>query len=185
VTEGAGEEATAAESTTPGESTAAADGSTRAGESTPAIEAVAASGTAHRVVRTGMPESAEDAAALQGIPLDALLRTIVVRRAADDYLFVLVPAGRRFDWPKLRAHLGVKRMTLPDAEEARSVTGYVRYTITPFGSTHPWPVIVDRSALDQPVVSVGGGVRGVNLHLRPADLVAALGATVADLTTPE
>ncbi len=149
---------------------------------TPAIEAIAAAGVPHRVVRTRVPESAEESAELQGIPLDALLRTIVVRRGSDDYLFVLVPAGRRFDWPKLRAHLGVNRVTLPDAEEAREATGYVRYTITPFGSTHPWPTIVDAAAMSQPIVSVGGGIRGVNLQLAPADLVAALGASVADLT---
>jgi len=152
---------------------------------TPATEAAAASGVAHRVVRTAVPESPEESATLQGIPLGALLRTIVVRRGAEDYLFVLVPAGRRFDWPRLRAHLGVSRLTLPDADEARQVTGYVRYTITPFGATHAWPVIVDASAMSQPVVSVGGGVRGVNLHLAPAELVSALRATVADLTTAE
>jgi len=153
--------------------------------STPAIEAVEQSGRAHRVVRTAVPESAEESAALQGIPLAALLRTIVVRRGTDDYLFVLVPAGRRFDWPKLRAHLGVNRLTLPDAEEARVATGYVRYTITPFGSTRACPVIVDAAAMTEPVVSVGGGIRGVNLHLAPEDLVAVLGASVADLTSPE
>lgn len=150
---------------------------------TPAIEAITAAGIPHRVVRTALPETAEQSAELQGIPVGALLRTIVVRRGADDYLFVLVPAGRRFDWPNLRAHLGVNRVTLPDAEEARSVTGYVRYTITPFGATRAWPVIVDASAMSEAVVSVGGGARGVNLHLAPADLVAALGASVADLTT--
>ena len=153
--------------------------------STPAIEAAAGSGVPHRVVRTALPETPEESASLQGIPLGALLRTIVVRRAADDYLFVLVPAGRRFDWPKLRAHLGVNRLTLPDAEEARSVTGYVRYTITPFGSAHPWPVIVDAAAMSEPVVSVGGGIRGTNLHFAPADLVAVLDAAVADLSAPE
>jgi Cys-tRNA(Pro)/Cys-tRNA(Cys) deacylase len=152
---------------------------------TPATEAIGAAGIPHRVVRTEVPESAEESAALQAIALGALLRTIVVRRAADDYLFVLVPAGRRFDWPKLRAHLGLNRITLPDAEEARAVTGYVRYTITPFGSSRAWPVIVDAAAMSEPVVSVGGGVRGLNLHLAPADLVAALGASVADLTAAE
>ncbi|HET8785869.1 MAG TPA: YbaK/EbsC family protein, partial [Candidatus Limnocylindrales bacterium] len=81
---------------------------------TAATVAIAAAGVPHRVVRTERAASAEEAARLQGIPLAALLRTIVVRRADDDYLFVLVPAGRRFDWPKLRAHLGVRRMTLPD-----------------------------------------------------------------------
>jgi Cys-tRNA(Pro) deacylase len=152
---------------------------------TPATEAIARTGIPHRVVRTAVPETAEESASLQGIPLGALLRTIVVRRGADDYLFVLVPAGRRFDWPKLRAHLGVNRITLPDADEAREVTGYVRYTITPFGATRPWPVIVDASAMAQPVVSVGGGIRGINLHLSPADLVSSLAASVADLTSAE
>jgi Cys-tRNA(Pro) deacylase len=152
---------------------------------TPAIREVEVAGVPHRVVRTGPAASAEEAAQLQGIPLGALLRTIVVRRGDDDYLFVLVPAGRRFDWPKVRAHLGVSRLSLPDANEAQRVTGYVRYTITPFGSTRAWPVVADASILDQPIVSIGGGARGVNLHLAPADLLAALGASVADVSIRE
>ena len=150
--------------------------------STPALDAIAAAGIPHRVVRIEPARSAEEAAERQGIPLRALLRTIVVRRGEDDYLFVLVPAGRRFDWPKLRAHLGVSRMSLPDADEAQAITGYVRYTITPFGSSRPWPVIADSAILDEPLVSIGGGAFGVNLHLAPADLVRALRAEVVDVT---
>jgi Cys-tRNA(Pro)/Cys-tRNA(Cys) deacylase len=153
-----------------------------AAETTPALEAIAATGVAHRVVRTAAAGSAEESASLQGIPLEALLRTIVVRRGADDYVFVLIPAGRQFDWPKVRTELGVKRLSLPDADEAQAATGYVRYTITAFGSTTAWPVLVDQSVMEQPVVAVGGGARGVNLHLAPKDLVVALGATVADLS---
>ena len=152
---------------------------------TPATLAIGTTGLAHRVVRTERAASAEEAAQLQGIPLGALLRTIVVRRGDDDYLFVLVSAGRRFDWPKLRAHLGVRRMTLPDAEEARAATGYERYTITPFGSSRAWPAIVDASVFDEPIVSVGGGAFGVNIHLAPTDLVAALGADVVDVSVGE
>ncbi len=151
-------------------------------EDTPAIKAVDALGVAHRVVRTEPANSAEESAQMQGIPLEALLRTIVVRRGEDDYLFVLVPAGRRFDWPKLRGHLGVSRLSLPDADEAQRVTGYVRYTITPFGSTRAWPVIADAAFMDQPIVAIGGGARGVNLHIAPRDLVATLGAEVADVS---
>ena len=154
-------------------------------DSTPALDAAAALGVDHAVVRTGPANSAEEAAELQGIPLGALLRTIVVRRGEDDYLFVLVPAGRRFDWPKLRSHLGVTRLSLPDADEAQRATGYVRYTITPFGSSHAWPVLADAAILEQPVVSIGGGVRGVNIHLSPAGLVDALDATVIDVSLPE
>jgi Cys-tRNA(Pro)/Cys-tRNA(Cys) deacylase len=150
--------------------------------STPALEALRDSTVAFRVVRTERARSAEESAALQGIPPGALLRTIVVRRGEDDYLFVLVPAGRRFDWPKLRTHLGVRRLTLPDADEARMVTGYERYTITPFGSTTAWPVIVDAAAMGNDVVAIGGGGFGINIHLSPADLVACLGADVVDVS---
>ena len=122
-------------------------------EPTPAIDAVERAGIAFRIVRTERAHSAEESATLQGIPLAALLRTIVVRRGEHDYVFVLVPGGRRFDWPKVRAHLGVKRLSLPDADEAREVTGYERGAITPFGATRAWPVIVDASAADQPRIS--------------------------------
>jgi prolyl-tRNA editing enzyme YbaK/EbsC (Cys-tRNA(Pro) deacylase) len=33
-------------------------------------------------------------------------------------------------------------------------------------------------------VAIGGGARGVNLHLAPTDLVRHLGAAVADVTRP-
>jgi Cys-tRNA(Pro) deacylase len=154
-------------------------------DETPAITAVRDLGVAHRVVRTEPANSAEESATMQSLPLGALLRTLVVRRGEDDYLFVLVPAGRRFDWPRLRRHLKVSRLSLPDADEAQRVTGYVRYTITPFGSTRPWPVIADGALMGQPVVAIGGGARGVNLHMAPEDLVRVLGAEVADVSVPD
>jgi Cys-tRNA(Pro)/Cys-tRNA(Cys) deacylase len=153
--------------------------------STPAIRALEQAGIAFRVVRTQRAGSAEESADLQGIPVDALLRTLVVRRGEDDYLFVIVPAGRRFDWPRLRAHLGVRRLTLPDADEARRATGYERYTITPFGATRAWPVIVDAPTVAQQVVAIGGGDFGVNVHLAPADLVAVLAAEVVEVSEPD
>ena len=152
---------------------------------TRAIEALEATDIAFTVVRTERAHDAQESATLQGIPLGALLRTIVVRRAEDDYVFVLVPGGRRFDWPKIRTYLGVKRLSLPDADEARAVTGYERGAITPFGSTRAWPVIADSSIVGLDLVAIGGGAHGVNLHLGPADLVLALGADVVDVTVPD
>ena len=151
---------------------------------TPAIRAALDAGLGFRVVRTERPSTVEESAALQGIEVGELLRTIVVRRAADDYVFVLVPGGSHIDWPKLRAHLGVKRLSLPDESEAKEATGYERGTITPFGSERPWPVIADASVPRLGRVAIGGGARGVNLHMRAADLVTQLDADVADVTRP-
>ncbi len=154
-------------------------------EETPATRAAREAGVAFEVVRTERPSTTEESARLQGVELDRLLRTIVVRRGADDYVFVLVPGGRQIDWPKLRAHLGVSRMSLPDQDEARRATGYERGAITPFGSVRAWPVVADASIAGRDGVAIGGGARGVNLHLAGDDLIMATQAEVADVTRPD
>jgi Cys-tRNA(Pro)/Cys-tRNA(Cys) deacylase len=152
---------------------------------TPGIMAVRAAGIPFEVMRTQRARSAEESAELQGIELGQLLRTIVVRRGEHDYVFVLTPGGRRIDWGKLRSHLGVRRLSLPDADEARDATGYERGAITPFGASTAWPVIADASMRTDGVVAIGGGAHGVNLHMRAPDLVAATKAEIADVTEPE
>ncbi len=119
---------------------------------------------------------------MQGIELGQLIRTIVVRRGDGDFVFVLVPGGRQIDWKLLRAHLGVSRLSLPDADEARQVTGYERGAITPFGSSGSWPVIADISITRMGRIAIGGGARGVNLHMSADDLIAATHAEVAGVT---
>lgn len=152
---------------------------------TPGLRALAGSDLAFAVVRTQRARSAEESAAFQGIELRRLLRTIVVRRGRDDYVFVLVPGGRQIDWAKLRAHLGVSRLSLPDAEEAKAATGYERGAITPFGSTAAWPVIADATVPELDRVAIGAGGHGINLHLAGPDLVAFLRAQVAEVTKPD
>ena len=152
---------------------------------TPGMRAAEASGIGFEVARTERPSSAEESASLQGMELGQLLRTIVIRRGADDYVFVLVPGGRQIDWPKLRAHLGVKRLSLPSADEAKEATGYERGTITPFGATHAWPVVADAATQGFDVVAIGAGAHGVNLLVDTSALLAVLNADVADVTHPE
>jgi Cys-tRNA(Pro)/Cys-tRNA(Cys) deacylase len=151
---------------------------------TPALRALSGSGLEFAVLRTDRPTSVEESAALQGIAVSQLLRTIVIRRGSEDYVFVLVPGGRQIDWPKLRTALGVKRVSLPHEDEARDATGYERGAITPFGSTRAWPVVADAAVEALERVAIGGGARGVNLHLAPTDLIHHLEATVADVSRP-
>ena len=111
-----------------------------------------------------------------------MTKTLVVRRAEADYVLVLVPGDRAIDWPKLRAHLGQARLSMPDAEEARAATGYERGTITPFGATQRWPVVADTLVAAASLVSIGGGAHGVAINLAGPALVAYLDAAVADVT---
>ena len=152
--------------------------------STPATRALTALGLPHEVVRTQRARDITEAAARRGIPLRALLKTLVVRRGEDDYLFVLVPGDRSIDWSKLRRHLGLRRLSLPDAAEALAATGYERGTITPFGASTAWPVIADASIDTGGTVSIGGGAHGTSVKLAAAAMVEVLKAEIADVTKP-
>ncbi len=147
---------------------------------TPAVRAIAAAGLPHQVVEYGRVASVAEAADARGVDLHDVIKTIVVRRSAGDLLMVLVPGDRVIDWAKLRAVLGVSRMSLADADEAFAATGYRPGTITPFGSATALPVIADAS-LDG-LASIGGGAHGVALNVDATALIAHLGATVADVT---
>ena len=138
----------------------------------------------HTEVRHGPVGSVAEAAAVRGIEVRDLVKTIVVRRGAGDYVFVLVPGDREFSWPKLRALLRTSRLSMPDAETAKAVTGYERGTITPFGAIRPWPVLADASIAGRRI-SMGGGAHGVGVNLLADDMIAALNATVADLTADD
>jgi Cys-tRNA(Pro)/Cys-tRNA(Cys) deacylase len=150
----------------------------------PAIAAAQSAGLEHRVIRHGPVGSLAEAAAVRGVEPADVVKTMVVRRGPDDFLFVLVPGDRAISWPKLRALLGVKRLSMPDASMAREVTGYERGTITPLGATVAWPVVADERILGRQI-SLGSGERGVAIAALADDLVAALDASTADVTDPE
>ena len=148
-----------------------------------ATTAIEATGIAHTVTRHGRVGSLAEAAAARGVQPGDIIKTLVVRRAEDDYLFVLVPGDREISWPKLRALLGVNRLSMPDAAVAREVTGYERGTITPFGSTRAWPVVAD-ATVEGRTISLGAGAHGVAFTADGSDVIRVLDAQVADVTDP-
>jgi Cys-tRNA(Pro) deacylase len=149
-----------------------------------ALDALTAAGIEHRIIRHGHVGSLAEAAEQRGVAIPDVVKTIVVRRGDRDYLFVLVPGDRVISWPKLRTLLGVNRLSMPSAAEAKEATGYERGTITPFGSTTAWPVIADLRVSGRQI-TLGGGAAGVAVAVSADAIISVLGATVEDVTEPE
>ena len=82
------------------------------------------------MIRHGPVRSLAEAAVARGVEPVDVVKTLVVRRGDDDFVLVLVPGDRTISWPKLRALLGVSRLSMPDAAAAKDATGYERGTIT-------------------------------------------------------
>lgn len=128
--------------------------------------------------------SLTEAAALMGIEPGDIVKSLVVKRSDGTFLFALVPGGRAISWPKLRAVVGVNKLQMPHAEVALTATGYERGTITPLGSTTPWPVFVDEGVRGRKV-AMGAGEHGYSMFVEADALVTAFDATVADISVPE
>lgn len=149
--------------------------------SNPALTELEASGLDVTVTRHGRVGSLAEAAAARGVEPGDIVKTMVVRRGEGDHLLVLVPGDRSISWPKLRALLGVSRLSMPSAAGALEVTGFERGTITPFGTRSRLPVVADERIRGRRV-SIGAGEHGVAATVDGDALIGYLTASVADVT---
>ena len=107
------------------------------------------------------------------LPPQRLFKTLVASVDGSLQVF-LVPADSQLD---LRA-VG-KRTALATKAEAERATGYVVGGISPLGQRKRLPTTVDESALVWETILVSAGRRGLQIELRPQDLVELTGAAVA------
>lgn len=145
--------------------------------------AAAARGLAIEIRERRVASGVEGAAEILGITPADIVKTLVVKRSDDTYLFALIPGDLAISWPKLRALVGVNKLRLPEAELALAATGYERGTIVPIGSTTDWPVYADASIVGRRV-AMGAGAHGYSLFVEADELIAAYDAVVADISQP-
>ena len=146
----------------------------------------AARGLAIEIVERPAADSLEQAAELLGLTPREIVKSLVVRKhtpegAPSEYLFALIPGDRQISWSKLRALVGVNKLSLPSPELALEATGYARGTITPLGSTGNWPVYADASIVGSRI-ALGAGAHGYSAFVDADALISALGAAVADIS---
>ncbi|MBE3076820.1 hypothetical protein DOU11_12550 [Clavibacter michiganensis subsp. michiganensis] len=125
--------------------------------------------------------SLEEAARGLGIAPSHLVKSLVVKRHDGGLLIALVPGDRQISWAKLRALVGVNKLSMPSPEVALEATGYARGTITPLGADGELPVYADARIAGRRI-GMGGGEHGVSALVDADALVAVLGATVGDIT---
>ena len=120
------------------------------------------------------------AAEALGVSPARLLKTLMTK-AGNAIVCVLVPSDQEVSLKKLAAAAGAKDAAMLAAHEAERITGYRVGGISPFGQKKRVRVFIAQSALAHDTIVVNGGRRGLQIELKPADLMRVIGATSAEL----
>ena len=121
-----------------------------------------------------------EAAAALGIDPARIFKTLIA--SVDGKLAcAVVPVAARLDLKAFAAAVGGKRAELAEPAAASRATGYVVGGISPIGQKSRLRVVVDASAEGFDSVYVSAGKRGLQVELRPADLLAAADASLAPI----
>ena len=94
-------------------------------------------------VHPGPIRSLAQAAAERGQAPEQIVRSLLFRVNAGDYVMVLMAGPQQVNWKTLRRHLGENRVTMASREEVLAVTGYELGAVAPFGLSQAVPLLVD------------------------------------------
>lgn len=112
---------------------------------------------------------------------EAVFKTLVsVGHSKELYVFC-VPVEYELDLKKAALASEEKNIELLPLKELTKNTGYIRGGCSPIGMKKHYKTFVDESALLQEKILVSGGAIGIQMILRPDDLVRAAEASYADL----
>ena len=95
---------------------------------------------------------------------------------------VVLASDREVAMKRLAAAVGGKSAQMMKPADAERITGYHVGGVSPFGQKRRVTTVIDAAATAHEKVFVNAGQRGLQAELAPADLVAALGATVAEIS---
>ena len=116
------------------------------------------------------------------VPADTVLKTLMATVDGKP-VCLLIPSDREAGMKKVADAFGGKSAAMMKPADAERMTGYHVGGISPFGQKRRVPTAIDASASDKPHVFVNGGQRGLQIELRPDDIVAVLQPIIAELTT--
>ena len=121
-------------------------------------------------------------AAQLGEAIECVFKTLVLKGDRSGYFVCVVPGDHEVDLKAAARVSGNKKADLIPMKELLPVTGYIRGGCSPIGMKKQFPTYIHSSAASLPAIYISAGVRGLQLKIAPAELIAFVGATMAEIS---
>lgn len=112
----------------------------------------------------------------------AVFKTLVAKGASGGYYVFDIPVAATLDLKKAAKAVGEKSIAMLPAKELLPLTGYVHGGCSPVGMKKRFPTVFHRSCLEQDTICVSAGKVGFQVEVNPAELIALVDASTADVT---
>lgn len=116
-----------------------------------------------------------------GEDINSVFKTLVLHSDKGHFVCV-VPGNTEVDLKKAAKAMGAKKAEMIAMKELLPTTGYIRGGCSPIGMKKPFPTFFHTTANDFDTIYVSAGVRGLQIAINPADLIAFVKATTVNLT---
>ena len=111
-----------------------------------------------------------------GEPIERVFKTLVLHGDKSGYIVCVVPGDKEVDLKALAKASGNKKVEMIPMKDLLGVTGYIRGGCSPIGMKKKFPTFIHETALSFETIFISAGVRGLQIEIAPADLMAYTGA---------
>jgi prolyl-tRNA editing enzyme YbaK/EbsC (Cys-tRNA(Pro) deacylase) len=145
-------------------------------------QAAAAAGLAVEIRRMGeSTRTAEEAAAQCGVSVGQIVKSLIFKGETSGKLYLFLVSGdKRLDAARAAALTG-ETLGRADPREIRERTGFAIGGVSPLGHLEPIKAYADETLTGYDIVWAAAGAHDAVFSAEPNALLAAAGATVADV----
>ena len=116
-----------------------------------------------------------------GVQPECVFKTIVMRTENKEICVFCQSAVSEINLKKARNAACCKEISPVKPEELLGLTGYIRGGCSPLGMKRKFRTFIDETVLLCDFICISGGQRGIQIKLKPDDLIKACDAVVCDL----
>ncbi|MFD1204957.1 MULTISPECIES: Cys-tRNA(Pro) deacylase [Sporosarcina] len=119
-----------------------------------------------------------------GQEASTVFKTLVTMAEREFFVFI-IPVAEELNLKKAAKAAGVKKLEMLPLKDLTKETGYVKGGCSAIGMKKKFPTFIDESAAELPYIIVSAGKVGLQMKLKPNDLLTAAEASFHDLVKEE
>lgn len=117
-----------------------------------------------------------------GLPIEQVYKTLVARGDKTGVIVSCIQGDHELQLKALASLSGNKKVEVVSLKEVLPLTGYIRGGVSPIGMKKNYPVYIDSNILRHERIALSAGLRGLQLFLRPTDLITVTRAQLGEIS---